>query len=195
MAGEEEGEKQAREREGRGREASDRCADDNACGEPPCLRQRVPHGIFVSGENYGGGGTGIQKLLPIAIFVAASVKFVAESAVKWTRGERAGGDGNVPARENDVSAISRKFAGITRVFLSPPPLPSPPPPLSHLRLPPPPRTTFLSPVILRSCFFLFSFVFFFSSILCFSYPSARARASTREATDGQFRARYSRARA
>lgn len=54
-------------------------------------------GIFVSGENCGGGGTGIQKLLPIAIFVAASVKFVAESAVKWTRDERAGGDGNVPA--------------------------------------------------------------------------------------------------
>lgn len=60
---------------------------------------------------------GIQKLLPIAIFVAASVKFVAESAVKWSR---TSGREWVEAmamcpRENDVSAISRKFAGITRV--------------------------------------------------------------------------------
>lgn len=44
-----------------------------------------PDGIFVLRENCGGGGGGgggIRKLLPIAIFVAASVKFIAESAVK-----------------------------------------------------------------------------------------------------------------
>lgn len=59
---------------------------------------------------------GIQKLLPIAIFVAASVKFVAESAIKWTRGGRAALAMAMCPRENDVSAISRKFTGITRVF-------------------------------------------------------------------------------
>jgi len=54
------------------------------CGEPgdPSPHRDVrARGIFVSGENCSGTH-GIQKLLPIAIFVAASVKFVAESAVK-----------------------------------------------------------------------------------------------------------------
>lgn len=78
-------------------------------------------------------------------------------------------------RENDVSAISRKFAGITRVFLSPPP-----PPPSHLRLPPPPRTTFLScyTSLLFLPFFL-CFLFFFH----FVFPTpphvhVRARAGS-----------------
>lgn len=96
------------------------------CGEPGpgprCRRVRARY-IRLGRKLRHRHHHGIQKLLPIAIFVAASVKFVAESAIKWTRGGRAALAMAMCPRENDVSAISRKFAGITRVFSPPLPLP------------------------------------------------------------------------
>lgn len=89
-------------------------------------------------------------------------------------------------RENDVSAISRKFAGITRVFLSPPspatsascaPLP-PPNPLRHFPLP-----------LLRSCFFLFLYILFFTLRMC-AHASESKREKERERESAE---RYERA--
>lgn len=79
-------------------------------------------------------------------------------------------------RENDVSAISRKFAGITRVFLSPPsPLLPPLPPASCLLLP-----CHFSLPLLRSCFFFFSFFILFFTFRVHVRARARAHAERYE---------------